>query len=569
MRKVRENNVNFMLIKKKAEEKRYQEEQLRLKLEEEKHKLVLEAEKKEALLLEQEKEKQRLIFEKESRNFLFLGTYVHGERKIDSGSNNRDSGTIGSESKVSGPNLVGKCFMLDRIEIVEQNVEYCEAIAQEGYEEQVQDNDIYDDCDGFIDNINDLEDSFLVRQGDDCLFRGNLEISSPVRLLNREMGYFNLTGCLPGGSGLQQKSESNNKSNRKQIQRKKCKDSLYFLDLSLYTYRPGLHVGSSNNELRKEEQSIGFQNVSDLNEGQGRRRKKRGGRRRKGLMCLKEGDQVVSMSKDYKRLGWLRSGNRESYNRITIRHFDCSLEVIGSGDYVRNVYGINPGLKELFPSLFNMAKQYDAYLFKNLFFEFQPLNTQEDGIVGLAYLDYDDKRTIDVVDDMETIYGFVKGNYVKRVSYQVGRYYLDIDVWSKLFRRYVRIKSLEGIDDRDLFDTGRLFLSTEGFAGNYIVGKLRIDYDVEFFGLRVKGDEGPRYDCEIEPPEDLNDSVLIDEGKDKSFISCCAVCLVNQKDVLFLPCKHIVVCSVCSPGLVDCPVCRSQIINRVTGIFVT
>jgi len=161
MRKVRENNVNFMLIKKKAEEKRYQEEQLRLKLEEEKHKLVLEAEKKEALLLEQEKEKKRLIFEKESRNFLFLGTYVHGERKIDSGSIDQDSGTIESDSKVPGPSLVGKCFMLDCIEIVEQNVEYCEAIPQEGYEEQVQDNDIEYDCDGFIDNIKDLEDSFF------------------------------------------------------------------------------------------------------------------------------------------------------------------------------------------------------------------------------------------------------------------------------------------------------------------------------------------------------------------------------------------------------------------------
>jgi len=128
-----------------------------------------------------------------------------------------------------------------------------------------------------------------------------------------------------------------------------------------------------------------------------------------------------------------------------------------------------------------MAKRYDAYLFKNMFFEFQVLNTHADAIVGMAYLDYDDKRLVDAVDDMETIYGFIKGNYVKQISYQVGRYYLDIDVWSKLFRRYVRTKSLEGVDDRDLYDTGRLFLSTEGFVNNDVIGKLKIVYDIEFF----------------------------------------------------------------------------------------
>jgi len=187
----------------------------------------------------------------------------------------------------------------------------------------------------------------------------------------------------------------------------------------------------------------------------------------------------------------------------------------------------------------------------------------------MAYLDYDDKRRVDAVDDMETIYGFIKGNYIKQISYQVGRYYMDIDVWSKLFRRYVRTKSLKGVDDRDLYDTGRLFLSTEGFVDNDVVGKLKIVYDVEFFGLRVEDDESPRYDCEVELSKDIDNGSLSCGGEDKSVMSGCAVCLVNQKDVLFLPCKHIVVCSICSTGLSDCPVCRSQIINRVTGVFIT
>jgi len=569
MRKVRENNVNFLLIKKKAEERRYQEEQLKLRLEEEKQKEFFEAENKKLLLLEQEKEKQRLIQEKKSLNFLYLGTYVHGERKVEFKVNSQNESIFRLEGKVFCPVLVRKCALLDSSEMVCQEAVCCEVIVQNVREEEVREESVNVDCGGFFDDIDGFQDSVLLGQGDDCLFQRDLKIVHPVRLLNREMGYFNFAGYLPGGSGLQQKSESKNKSKQKQIRRKKYKDSLFFLDLSSYIHGPGLSVEDGSDVLDKEKQIISPQQGLNVNNGKSKRRKRKGGCRRKGFEGSKEGDQIVSMSEDYKRLGWLRSSRKEDYNHITIRHFDCSLEVFGSRDYIRNVYGINPGLKELFPSLFNMAKRYDAYLFKNMFFELQVLNTQEDGIVGMAYLDYDDKRPVDAVDDMEAIYGFIKGNYVKQISYQVGRYYLDIDVWSKLFRRYVRIKSLEGVDDRDLYDTGRLFLSTEGFVNNDVVAKLKIVYDVEFFGLRVEGDESPRYDCEVELFRDIDNGSLSYGGEDKSVMNRCVVCFINQKDVLFLPCKHIVVCSVCFTGLSDCPVCRSQIINRVTGVFIT
>jgi len=150
MRKVRENNVNFLLIKKKAEERRYQEEQLKLRLEEEKQREVLEAENKKLLLLEQEKEKQRLIQEKRSLNFLYLGTYVHGERKVESKVNSQNESIFRLEGKVFSPVLVGKCTLLDRLEMVSQEAVCCEVEVQNVCEDEVRDESVDEDCDGFF-----------------------------------------------------------------------------------------------------------------------------------------------------------------------------------------------------------------------------------------------------------------------------------------------------------------------------------------------------------------------------------------------------------------------------------
>lgn len=56
----------------------------------------------------------------------------------------------------------------------------------------------------------------------------------------------------------------------------------------------------------------------------------------------------------------------------------------------------------------------------------------------------------------------------------------------------------------------------------------------------------------LEPnPMDINDLL-------------CVICQSTQKSILFLPCKHICTCEVCSnKSLVSCPLCRSQISEKM------
>jgi serine/threonine protein kinase len=49
----------------------------------------------------------------------------------------------------------------------------------------------------------------------------------------------------------------------------------------------------------------------------------------------------------------------------------------------------------------------------------------------------------------------------------------------------------------------------------------------------------------------------------------CVVCEDAQKSVLLLPCKHICMCEGCAEGVRDCPICRTNIGERITGVYIT
>ena len=43
----------------------------------------------------------------------------------------------------------------------------------------------------------------------------------------------------------------------------------------------------------------------------------------------------------------------------------------------------------------------------------------------------------------------------------------------------------------------------------------------------------------------------------------CATCLTFDKSILFLPCKHIFCCEMCSKKLDNCPICRTEISEKI------
>ena len=41
------------------------------------------------------------------------------------------------------------------------------------------------------------------------------------------------------------------------------------------------------------------------------------------------------------------------------------------------------------------------------------------------------------------------------------------------------------------------------------------------------------------------------------------VCYENDRDALYLPCKHNLVCLRCSKMMRECPVCREKIVDTI------
>ena len=45
--------------------------------------------------------------------------------------------------------------------------------------------------------------------------------------------------------------------------------------------------------------------------------------------------------------------------------------------------------------------------------------------------------------------------------------------------------------------------------------------------------------------------------------SACAICLTNEKEVVFAPCGHFFCCSPCASAVRACPICRAPIAARL------
>lgn len=63
-------------------------------------------------------------------------------------------------------------------------------------------------------------------------------------------------------------------------------------------------------------------------------------------------------------------------------------------------------------------------------------------------------------------------------------------------------------------------------------------------------------DDELRSRREEDDENLEADEKD------CAICLERKKNVLFLPCKHVCSCEMCSPNLKSCPICDVEVKER-------
>ncbi len=53
----------------------------------------------------------------------------------------------------------------------------------------------------------------------------------------------------------------------------------------------------------------------------------------------------------------------------------------------------------------------------------------------------------------------------------------------------------------------------------------------------------------------------LQEEKENSIM--CVACKENKKNMLYTPCKHICCCEECDKSITRCPMCRTQIKERI------
>ena len=61
------------------------------------------------------------------------------------------------------------------------------------------------------------------------------------------------------------------------------------------------------------------------------------------------------------------------------------------------------------------------------------------------------------------------------------------------------------------------------------------------------------------------DGMLANQPDDEKLLDECMVCSDQRRDVLFLPCGHITVCSGCSPRVKKCLLCKEFV--DLGGLF--
>ena len=55
----------------------------------------------------------------------------------------------------------------------------------------------------------------------------------------------------------------------------------------------------------------------------------------------------------------------------------------------------------------------------------------------------------------------------------------------------------------------------------------------------------------------------LEKGKKKLEEKDCVICCENEKNAIFLPCKHNSTCMKCATKLKNCPICREKIENYI------
>jgi hypothetical protein len=153
--------------------------------------------------------------------------------------------------------------------------------------------------------------------------------------------------------------------------------------------------------------------------------------------------------------------------------------VISSVDFRTYVYDLNPGLAASFPWLSTMAADWQQYRFHTLRFRYVTRSATSVGGSVMLCPTYNPKQVVPT--DERTLMNAASS--VEDAPWK--NFYCPLDV-NGMFptgpRKWIREGAAAG--DLSTYDVGRLFVGTTGNSGiseDLTMGKLWVDYDVEFF----------------------------------------------------------------------------------------
>jgi len=178
------------------------------------------------------------------------------------------------------------------------------------------------------------------------------------------------------------------------------------------------------------------------------------------------------------------SGTKMSSRRIV--NSEMIGDVTGTTLWTATRYDVNPGLAASFPWLNEVAKQWQQYCFHRLRYRF--VTRSSTATVGSIILSpeystkdtppYDEKTATNGQDAVEDVcWREITCTMDPRSMFPNGP------------RKLVRTYTVPY--DRGLYDGGILYVGAIGMAGTAVVGKLWVDYDVEFFTPQTSSFGGP------------------------------------------------------------------------------
>jgi len=174
--------------------------------------------------------------------------------------------------------------------------------------------------------------------------------------------------------------------------------------------------------------------------------------------------------------------------RERIHHCELVTTVSGSTAYTVTPYPLNPGLPGTFPWLSEIAQRWEQYHFRKLkFYYVTRSGTDRVGSIILAP-DYDASDSAPSSEVEITAYsGAVEDAVWKNIECPL----VEEDMFPLGPRKFVRDGILAG--DIKTYDVSTFYVATLEEADTSQIGKLWVEYDVEFFvpQLSPSSDSGP------------------------------------------------------------------------------